>query len=248
MSSLPMFSFPDSKERNSRQQLPLENISRDVFPPDGQPQLHKHSKCSPVWQFSHLVAGNKKRTDSDAHTFFLFPLLSNLGHILCGRLGHTIPLGFEGIWWTSGSSLNLNIWITERCVNETACLTFSFLKLNHWVPRVNLSPSSVYSSPLRFTADWLTQSARIPSSPLYLHVSLSFKMYIHTELNITVMLLLSVPSSLTHADWVSSHSDFMTAFSPLSAVLPLASVSMATARLMMGCISWPRLFSQPIIR
>lgn len=33
---------------------------------------------------------------TDAHTF-LFPLLSNLGHILCGRLGHTIPVGFEGI-------------------------------------------------------------------------------------------------------------------------------------------------------
>lgn len=73
------------------------------------------------------------------HTFPLFPLLSNLGHILCGRLGHTIPLGFEGIWRTSGPSLNLNIWITERCVNMLMCLTFPtfcLLKLNRWVPGV----------------------------------------------------------------------------------------------------------------
>lgn len=139
------------------------------------------------------------------HTFPPFPLLSNLGHILCGRLGHTIPLGFEGIWWTSGPSLNLNIWITERCVNMSLCLTFrtfSLLKLNCWVPRVSFfPPSSVYSFPC--ASPMVCSSSALTSQPLqlYLLVSRSFKMYIHTELNITVMPLLSVlypPLSHTH--------------------------------------------------
>lgn len=138
----------------------------------------------------------KAHTDTDTHSP-LFPLLSNLGHILCGRLGHTIPLGFEGIWWTSGPSLNLNIWITERCVNMSLCLTFrtfSLLKLNRWGPIVSFfpPPSSVYSFPC--ASPMVCSSSALTSHPLqlYLLVSHSFKMYIHTELNITVMPLLSV--------------------------------------------------------
>lgn len=129
---------------------------------------NSHLKCSCIrrpFTFGSLKC--KAHTNADTHSSFS-PLLSNLGHILCGRLDHTIPLGFEGIWRTSGLSLNLNIWITERCVNTSLCLTFrifSSQKLNRWVLRVSFSPpSSVYSFPLRSTDGMLIQSTHIPSS------------------------------------------------------------------------------------
>lgn len=137
-----------------------------------------------------------------AKTFLLFPLLSNLGHILCGRLGHTISVGFEGIWWTSGPSLNLNIWITERRVNMQLCLTFqilSLLKLNCPVSRVSSPPPHHLFNPSPALCCWNAH----PENTYHIHtssisLSQSFKMYIHTELNITVLHLLSVLLSLSH--------------------------------------------------
>lgn len=155
------------------------------------------------------------------HTFLLFPLLSNLGHILCGRLGHTIPVGSEGIWWTAGPNLNLNIWITEIRVNTSPCLTFrmfSLLRLNHWVLRVSFFLSSVYSFPC---APLLVCSSRAHIShprQLYLLVSHSFKMYIRTELNITFMPLLSAHLSPLSFTCTPTHNVFMFLFLSLCSV------------------------------
>lgn len=172
-----------------------------------------------IWQFE------MRSTLRHRHTFLLFPLLSNLGHILCGRLGHTIPLGFEGIWWTSVPSFNLNIWVTEKWVNTSLCLTFrifSSCEINYWVLRVSFfPPSSVYSFPsdplLVCSSRACTHTHTLAS--IHLPVSHSFKMYIHTELNITFMLLLSVlhshslSPSLSHMHPLTMFSSF--SFSPL---------------------------------
>lgn len=143
---------------------------------------------------SHFAAWNAKHTDADAHSSFS-PLLSNLGHILCGRLGHTIPLGFEGIWRTSGPSLNLNIWITDRRVNTSLCLTFQIfwvgLTIELQEPAFFLS--SVYSLPCAPLLICSSAAHASYSCQLYLLLSHSFKMYIHTELNITLMPLSCLP-------------------------------------------------------
>lgn len=186
---------------------------------------NSHLKCScPRRPFTFGSLKCKAHTDADTHSSFS-PLLSNLGHILCGRLGHTIPLGFEGIWRTSGLSLNLNIWITERCVNTSLCLTFrifSSQQLNRWVLRVSFFPHHLFI-PFPCAPLMVCSSRAHTSHPLqlYLLVSHSFKMYIRNELNITVMPLLSVllspPFSLTHSiHSTPTHSVFMSSFFPPS--------------------------------
>lgn len=180
-----------AEEKKFSCRLSLDNISYDTFCTRWQDPDRETRDAAAFDTFTFGSLKCKAHADADAHSSFS-PLLSNLGHILCGRLGHTIPLGFEGIWWTSGPSLNLNIWITEWCVNKSLCLTlrsFSFLKLNRCVPGVSFFPLSVYSFPRVYSSRALT------SHPVQHHlpVSHSFKMYIHPELNITEMLLLSVP-------------------------------------------------------
>lgn len=116
-----------------------------LFPPDGGLVVTRRV----TWNAAALDVGAHRRQLEMQSThgyrrtfpslFFSPPLLSNLGHILCGRLGHTTPLGFAGIWRTAGPSLNLNIWITGRCVNTPLCLTFptfSLLKLSLRVLRL----------------------------------------------------------------------------------------------------------------
>lgn len=125
--------------------LRLENIPCDTVSSRWWSGGHgkSHLKCSCIrrWRTAS-AAWNAKHTRIQTHIslpFFSPPLLSNLGHILCGRLGHTTPLGFAGIWRTAGPSLNLNIWITGRCVNTPLCLTFltfSLLKLSLRVLRL----------------------------------------------------------------------------------------------------------------
>lgn len=149
-------------------------------------------KCSCIRQHLGLTVWNAKHTQTQAHIpSSPPPPLSNLGHILCGRLGHTIPLGFEGIWWTSGLGLNLNIWITEKCVNTSLCFTFWIFSLPMlWV--IFFLPSTVYSIPCSPLMVCSPRAHIWHPHQLYLLLSHSFKMYIHAELNITFMPLLSV--------------------------------------------------------
>ena len=138
-----------------------------------------------IW---HMMLSEKTYTfDCMKHNTPLFPPLSNLGHILCGRLGHTIALGCEGIWWTSGLSFNLNIWITEIYM-----WLFVMFLISLQLKTADADAAKTLLSYLMFSSFPVVVSSFVHSSishishhshQFHLVVSNSFNMYIQYKLN-----------------------------------------------------------------
>lgn len=120
----------------------------------------------------------------------------------------------------AGLGLNLNIWITEKCVNTSLCFTFWIFSLPMlWV--IFFLPSTVYSIPCSPLMVCSPRAHIWHPHQLYLLLSHSFKMYIHAELNITFMPLLSVLLSPSFSLPVTLLQCFHVSPPPLShAVLP----------------------------